>query len=174
VISVITFTGTGDHFQPVWLITFTGMRTEARQLREDVGGRIGEALAQTVPYVSFRGVLVDEAVAMWTRENDRIWSQPWQPPVPRASRRTRRRWHHRFSVPAASRVLHRNVLEQGSDKVLVRFCRSGIELTGRVDEARGCGDASKIGDVCAVDLRIAEALVKKAAADYVTEASNVH
>jgi hypothetical protein len=26
VISVITITGIGDHFQPVWLITFTGMR----------------------------------------------------------------------------------------------------------------------------------------------------
>jgi hypothetical protein len=33
VISVITITGTGDHLQPVWLITFTGMRTlgEERQ-----------------------------------------------------------------------------------------------------------------------------------------------
>jgi hypothetical protein len=29
VISVITITGIGDHFQPVWLITFTGMRTFA-------------------------------------------------------------------------------------------------------------------------------------------------
>jgi hypothetical protein len=26
VISVITITGIGDHLQPVWLITFTGMR----------------------------------------------------------------------------------------------------------------------------------------------------
>ena len=29
VISVITITGIGDHLQPEWLITFTGMRTEA-------------------------------------------------------------------------------------------------------------------------------------------------
>jgi len=27
VISVITITGIGDHLQPEWLITFTGMRT---------------------------------------------------------------------------------------------------------------------------------------------------
>jgi hypothetical protein len=27
VICVITITGFGDHVQPVWLITFTGMRT---------------------------------------------------------------------------------------------------------------------------------------------------
>ena len=27
VISVITITGIGDHLQPVWLITFTGMRS---------------------------------------------------------------------------------------------------------------------------------------------------
>jgi hypothetical protein len=30
VISVITITGIGDHFQPVWLITFTGMRRPGR------------------------------------------------------------------------------------------------------------------------------------------------
>jgi hypothetical protein len=29
VISVITITGIGDHLQPEWLITFTGMRTSA-------------------------------------------------------------------------------------------------------------------------------------------------
>jgi hypothetical protein len=29
VISVITITGIGDHFQAVWLITFTGMRNDA-------------------------------------------------------------------------------------------------------------------------------------------------
>jgi hypothetical protein len=32
VISVITITGIGDHFQPVWLITFTGMRTKVQQV----------------------------------------------------------------------------------------------------------------------------------------------
>jgi hypothetical protein len=29
VISVITITGIGDHLQPEWLITFTGMRTRS-------------------------------------------------------------------------------------------------------------------------------------------------
>jgi hypothetical protein len=33
VISVITITGIGDHLQPEWLITFTGMRTLARTHR---------------------------------------------------------------------------------------------------------------------------------------------
>jgi hypothetical protein len=28
--SVITITGIGDHLQPEWLITFTGLRTAAR------------------------------------------------------------------------------------------------------------------------------------------------
>jgi hypothetical protein len=32
VISVITITGTGDHLQPVWLITFTGMRNQRQPL----------------------------------------------------------------------------------------------------------------------------------------------
>jgi hypothetical protein len=31
VISVITITGIGDHLQPEWLITFTGMRTQRRR-----------------------------------------------------------------------------------------------------------------------------------------------
>ena len=31
VISVITITGIGDHLQPEWLITFTGMRTIGRE-----------------------------------------------------------------------------------------------------------------------------------------------
>jgi len=30
--SVITITGIGDHLQPEWLITFTGMRTQFRVL----------------------------------------------------------------------------------------------------------------------------------------------
>jgi hypothetical protein len=33
VISVITITGIGDHFQPVWLITFTGMRNRPTLVR---------------------------------------------------------------------------------------------------------------------------------------------
>jgi hypothetical protein len=33
VISVITITGIGDHLQPVWLITFTGMRRSFTGLR---------------------------------------------------------------------------------------------------------------------------------------------
>jgi hypothetical protein len=37
VISVITITGIGDHLQPEWLITFTGMRTT------DGAGSIGLA-----------------------------------------------------------------------------------------------------------------------------------
>lgn len=31
VISVITITGIGDHLQPEWLITFTGMRSQAAE-----------------------------------------------------------------------------------------------------------------------------------------------
>jgi hypothetical protein len=33
VISVITITGIGDHLQPVWLITFTGMRKNRHRKR---------------------------------------------------------------------------------------------------------------------------------------------
>jgi hypothetical protein len=32
VISVITITGIGDHLQPEWLITFTGMRNPRRDV----------------------------------------------------------------------------------------------------------------------------------------------
>jgi hypothetical protein len=42
VISVITITGIGDHLQPEWLITFTGMRTWTRHL-EQAGERTLDA-----------------------------------------------------------------------------------------------------------------------------------
>jgi hypothetical protein len=34
VISVITITGIGDHLQPEWLITFTGIRSERRSAHQ--------------------------------------------------------------------------------------------------------------------------------------------
>jgi hypothetical protein len=49
VISVITITGIGDHLQPEWLITFTGMRsqglarTPGRSLVPDIASRSADA-----------------------------------------------------------------------------------------------------------------------------------
>jgi|SRR5580693_6259517 hypothetical protein len=48
VISVITITGIGDHLQPEWLITFTGMRTRAFE-QGGLEGLDGPAQAGAIP-----------------------------------------------------------------------------------------------------------------------------
>jgi hypothetical protein len=55
VISVITITGIGDHLQPEWLITFTGMRNQwMAHINDRFQRRPKQVLLPIIPWLRHR------------------------------------------------------------------------------------------------------------------------
>jgi hypothetical protein len=52
----------------------------ARRVREQASAALGEQVAHLVPYVGYRGLIYPDLLALWLKEQDRVWSAPWEPP----------------------------------------------------------------------------------------------
>ncbi len=58
------------------------IQAEAIAARKAAFAELGQSVAEPhLPTIVFRGVLLPDLIALWARETDKIFEQPWRPPA---------------------------------------------------------------------------------------------
>lgn len=144
--------------------------------REEAFAELGEGVAARLPLITYAGFLYKDLLAIWTAENDRVFADPPAKPVIAAPRPAPAKpaepefgfgWTRRRNPPTAPpepaprpKRQPRRDAEAGPGKRLVTILRNTVDIDG-VQAANG--------DVLAVAVATAEALVRGGAADFADE-----